>query len=167
MRISLRKKLPLNKALKILILTNALILLASSMLGPIYAIFVEEIGGDLLDASLTFAIFSLVSGVTVYISGKYTDKVKREELILVLGYILMGIGFLLYTTVGSVLSLFLVQVVIGLGGAIYSPAFDALYSKHLDEHKEGVEWGNLGNNVLFYNRLRCNHGRIHSKSIRL
>ena len=36
----------MNKALKILLSTNAIILLAAAMLGPIYAIFVEEIGGS-------------------------------------------------------------------------------------------------------------------------
>ena len=53
----------------------------------------------------------------------------------------MGVGFLLYFWVNSVTFLFIVQAVIGFGEAIYAPAFDAVYSKHLDEHKSGTQWG--------------------------
>ena len=130
-----------NKALRILLTTNGLILVAAAMLGPIYALFVEQIGGNLLDASLTGGMFALAAGVTTLLSGKYADRIQRDELIVVVGYTLIGIGFLFYTAVESILPLLLVQVLIGFGEAVYSPAFDALYSSHLSEHKVGREWG--------------------------
>lgn len=130
-----------NKALSILLATNAMILISAAMLGPIYAIFVEKIGGDLMDASLAGGIFALVAGVATLVSGNFSDKVKENELIVVLGYSVMGLGFLLYTLVSSVGFLFIVQAIIGLGEAIYSPAFDAVYSKHLDGKKSGTQWG--------------------------
>ena len=80
------KKLFFNRALRILLVTNGIILFAGAMMGPIYALFVEEIGGDLLDASLTVAIFALAAGITALISGRYADKIKENELIIVLGY---------------------------------------------------------------------------------
>ncbi|MDD5098953.1 MAG: MFS transporter [Candidatus Colwellbacteria bacterium] len=122
-------------------MTNGLILIASAMFGPIYALFVEKIGGDLLDASYAFGAYALAAGITTLISGKYADKLKENELIVVFGYGIMGVAFLGYTLVNSIWSLLIVQVLIGLGEAIYSPAFDAVYSKHLDGHKSGREWG--------------------------
>lgn len=110
------------------------------MLGPIYALFVNRIGSDLLDASSAFAVYA-AAGLTTLISGQYADKLKENELIVVLGYTLMGTAFFSYTLVNSLGSLLLVQVAIGLGEAIYSPAFDAIYSKHLDGHKSGRQWG--------------------------
>lgn len=130
-----------NKQIRILLFTNGLILIASAMLGPIYALFVEKIGGDLLDASYAFGIYALAAGVTTLVSGKYADKMKENELIVVAGYAIMGIAFFGYLFVNSVWSLLVVQILIGLGEAIYSPAFDAVYSKHLDGHKSGREWG--------------------------
>lgn len=135
------KKLFFNKALRILLFTNAMILVSVAMLAPIYAIFVERVGGDLMDASIAGGIFAFVAGITTLVSGKYSDKIKETELIIIFGYLIMGIGFLLYFWVSSVAFLFMVQVVIGLGEAIYSPAFDAVYSKHLDGHKSGTQWG--------------------------
>ncbi len=135
------KRFLFNKALRILLITNGLVLLAGAMLGPIYALFVENIGGDLLDASLTGGFFALAAGVTTLIAGKFADKNKRDELIVASGYLVMGIGFLLYIFVNSIWFLFGVQILIGFAEAFYSPAFDALYSKHVTKKKAGREWG--------------------------
>jgi len=135
------KRLFFNKALRILLSTNAMILLAVAMLGPIYALFVERVGGSLLDASFAGALFALTAAITTFVSGKYVDKVKENELIVVAGYLIMAAAFFSYLLVGSVIELFLVQIVIGFGEAIYSPAFDAVYSKHLDGRKSGKQWG--------------------------
>lgn len=130
-----------NRATKILLVTNGFILIAGAMLGPIYALFVEKIGGDLLDASYAFAAFALTAGITTFISGKYADKLKENELIVVWGYVIMGIGFLGYIFVASIWSLLVVQMIIGLGEAIYAPAFDSIYSKHISDRSSGREWG--------------------------
>ncbi|MDX9893551.1 MAG: MFS transporter [Patescibacteria group bacterium] len=136
------KKRPLfNQPLKILLLTNSIILLAGAMFAPIYALFVSEIGGDLLDASYAGGIFALAAGITTLLSGKYSDRVKENELIVVAGYLIMGVGFLLLSICNSVWFLLVIQVLIGLGEAIYSPAFDAVYSKHLDKKQAGKQWG--------------------------
>jgi len=130
-----------NKALRILLVTNGLILIAGAMLGPIYALFVERIGGDLLDASIAGALFALSAGIVSLIFGRMSDRIKHSEYVMILGYVLMGTGFFLYQFVDSVWHLFIIQILIGFGEAIYSPAFDKLYSIHLDAKKEGTEWG--------------------------
>lgn len=130
-----------NRAITILLATNALILFAGAMFGPIYALFVEEIGGDLMDAGLTVGIFAFTAGVVVLLSGRFSDKIKERELVVVAGYIILGLGFLLYLFVDSIWFLFCVQAIVGLGEAIYSPSFDAVYSKHLEARKAGTQWG--------------------------
>jgi MFS family permease len=130
-----------NHAIKILLVTNALILIAGAMFGPIYAIFVEKVGGGLLDASITGGVFAIAAGITTLISSVYADKIREKKLILVWGYTFIGIGFVMYLFVKSIWSLLLVQMWIGFSEAMYYPAFDAMYSRHLDKHKEGREWG--------------------------
>jgi MFS family permease len=131
----------LNKSLKILLITNGLVLLAAAMLGPIYALFVEEIGGSIIDAGLTGGIFALAAGITTIVSGIYADRIKENELIIVFGYLILGLGFFLYTKVNSILSLFLIQALIGFGEAIYVPAFDQIYTKHMEKGTRGRVWG--------------------------
>lgn len=136
-----RKKHKPNTALRILLATNGIILLAGAMLGPIYALFVEEIGGDLFDASLAGAAFAIAAGVTTFVSGTIADKVRKPKHIVIAGYTIMAVGFFLFVGVSSMATLFLVQALIGIGEAIYAPAYDAMYSNHLDRGKAGREWG--------------------------
>ena len=130
-----------KKALRILLITDGLVLISGAMLGPIYAIYVDIVGVDLMDASIAGGIFALVAGLTVLVSGKFSDHVNEPKYIVSLGYTIIGFGFLLYILVNSVWFLFIVQAIIGFGEAIYTPAFDALYSKHLDKNEEATEWG--------------------------
>ncbi len=131
----------LNRALRILLTTNGFILFAGALIGPIAAIYVESIGGDILDAGIAGGLFALAAGFTTLFSGKLTDKVKEHELIVVAGYLLMGVGFLLYTVASTLWLLFAVQILIGFAEALYSPAFDKLFSEHAPRSRAGRAWG--------------------------
>jgi sugar phosphate permease len=131
----------IKKAIRVLLLTNGVVLFAGGMLAPIYAVFVEEVGGSLLDVGIGAALFSMFAGVTVIVSGRLHDKIKQNELIMVWGYLIMAVGFILYLFVDSVETMFLAQILIGFGEAVYAPSFDALYSEHLLMKKAGDSWG--------------------------
>jgi len=135
------KKKHFNRAIRSMLFADSLLLVATAMLGPLYAIFVEELGGDLLDAGATFAVFSFVAGVVILISGAMGDRAKEPELIIVAGYLITAIGFFAYAFVNSMVALMAVQVIVGVGLAVRAPVFDALFSEHLDKHREGIEWG--------------------------
>lgn len=111
------------------------------MLGPIYALFVDEIGGGILEAGITMSAFALAGAITTMISGYYADKIRENELIMVLGYALMGFGFLMFNFANSIWFLIIIQLMLGVGEAIYSPAYNAIYSKHLTQGNAGKEWG--------------------------
>lgn len=102
-----------NKPIRILLVTKSLILVSGAMLGPIYALFVEKIGGDLLDASYAFGIYALAAGITTLISGKYADRVKENELIVVFGYGIMGLAFFGFN------AMFIVMGLLSFASAVY------------------------------------------------
>lgn len=131
----------INLRLRILLGTNAVIMTAGAMLGPIYALFVEEIGGNILDAGLTYAVYAVVSGIVMIVSGNFSDRFRLEKATMNIGYLLLALAFLLYLKVDSVQNLFLVQVVLGIGQAIYYPAYDSLFSQNLVKGHYGLEWG--------------------------
>ncbi|MFH0906482.1 MAG: MFS transporter [archaeon] len=129
-----------NKPLKILLFTISLALLSGAMIGPIYALFVEGIGGDLLSASITFAAFAFFAAITTLLTGKLFDDTKDSELILALGYFVLGLGYLLYMFVNSITFLLIVQAIIGIGTAIYVPAFETVFSKYSSSRKFGSSY---------------------------
>lgn len=125
---------------RILLLADTLYLLAGGFLGPIYALYVEEIGGDLLDASLTFAIFTATSGIVVFLFSLWEDKERHLEKFVIGGYLLGVIGYFMFLFVNSPTYLFLVQTVLGLSAALKDPSYDALFSEYGRKHL-ALAWG--------------------------
>lgn len=125
---------------RILLVSDAFFLLSGALLGPIYALFVEKIGGDLFDASWTFAIFMLTAGAVVLLLGLWEDRAKHQRKFVIAGYAIAMLGYFGYLFVGSTLSLFLVQIVLGLAVALKDPAYDALFSKSDTKHL-ALAWG--------------------------
>jgi predicted MFS family arabinose efflux permease len=130
-----------NHALRALLISDGLVLTAEAMLAPIYAVFVTRIGGDILDAGITAAALAFGAGIASVISGRHVDTLKSKRMVIVYGYAVSGVAFLLYTQVNSVWQLAVVQLIVGLIRPLYGPAFDALYSVHLDKKREAEEWG--------------------------
>ncbi|MBP9719621.1 MAG: MFS transporter [Candidatus Levybacteria bacterium] len=129
----------MNALRKILLLSDAFFLLSGGLLGPIYALYVQKIGGDLLDASSTFAIFMITAGIIVFLLGMWEDKVKHQKKFVIAGYGIGMIGSLGYLFVSSTTGLFIVQAILGFAVAMKDPAYDALFStsqKHL-----ALAWG--------------------------
>ena len=131
----------MHKVLKILLVTSGLTLFAGGLFSPIYAIFVENIGGDILTAGIAYSIFAIIAGVLTFIISRFEDKIKYRNAMIITGYALGCLGFLGYIFIKSPMHLFLVQIVFGLANAIKNPSWDATYSSHLDKKKSASEWG--------------------------
>lgn len=125
---------------RILLVSDAFYMLAASVLGPIYALFVKRIGGDLLDASVTFAVYMLTAGVIVFLLGLWEDKSKHQAKFVILGYGISVMGYAGYLLVNSTFSLFIVQAILGLSAALKDPAYDALFSNAGGKHL-ALAWG--------------------------
>lgn len=125
---------------KILLLSDAFYLFSGGLLGPIYALYVRKLGGDLLDASGAFALFMLTAGVVVFLLAFWEDKSKHLKKFVIGGYGLHLIGSFGYLFVASPLSLFIVQIILGLAVALKDPAYDALFSASDKKHL-ALAWG--------------------------
>lgn len=131
----------MKKGLKILLLSDAYINLALGMIGPIYAIFVEQIGGDILDASWAYSAYLFTAGVVMYLLSKWEDRYKHKEKLIVAGYALTSVGCLFYIFVFNQITLLATQVTLGLAIAVLDPAFDSTYSHYITKREEASDWG--------------------------
>ena len=64
---------------KILLYSSNLWYLSAGMLGPLIAVFTEQVGGSLLDISWAWAIYLIFTGLFIIITGKISDKILGKE----------------------------------------------------------------------------------------
>ena len=130
----------MRREIKILIETSLLFNIGVGLFAPIYAIFVESIGATIIDAGFAIGIYSIVFGILIIILGKIEDKYTNQRHMVFIGYVILAICALGYIFVQNAMHLFILQALIGVGSAILTPAWDAIFSKYEDHGKEAFEW---------------------------
>lgn len=130
----------MEKGYKILLTASLLANFGDNLIGPFYAVFVERIGGSILDIGFTVTVFSICTGLLMIIAGKISDKLNKE-LITIFGYGLYALGSLLYLTISSPWQLFMLQIVFAFGTACLAAPLTALFARYIQKGKEGAQWG--------------------------
>jgi MFS family permease len=135
----------MNKILKILLLSDVLIIAGFGLLGPIFAIFLKEniIGGSILAVGIAQTIYLLTkAGLQIYVS-KYTDHEKgniRELYTLIIGSLIFTSVPILYILSTTIWHIYLAQFINGLGAALAYPGWMTLYTRFTNKNKEGYKW---------------------------
>jgi len=130
----------MRKILKFLLIADALLLFATELFTPIYAIFVESIQGTIIDVGIAWAIAAFVYATLMYPFGRLADKYSRKRFI-ILQFFGSAFVFAYLTTIESVMQLYIAEFMLGFFMAVGTPAYDGLFSKNLDRGKECEEWG--------------------------
>ena len=131
----------LNKNLRLLIFVNTIIVFTVGLFAPFYAVFVQKIGGGVALAGVSWALFSVVSGIFILMLSKWELRVKKRHVLLALGYIIRAIVFLSYAFMDNIPQLLVTQILWGIAGAVGTPAFDSLYTSNTSKEASIVEWG--------------------------
>lgn len=134
----------INKKIQILLIGANIWYFGEGMFGPLFAIFAEEIGGDILSMTWAWATYLIVAGFMYILVGKYVDKHKNKEKIMILGYALNAVFTFSYLFITSPWHLFIIQAGLGLSAALATPTWNALYSKNEDKKDSVFEWGLAG-----------------------
>ncbi len=133
----------LNPQTRILIIADNLWLFGEGMFGPLFAVFSERVGGDLLDITWAWATYLIVTGIFVIIFGRISKRLGVRKL-LVAGYYLNAVFTFGYLLVDSQIGLLIVQAGLGLAAAMATPTWDALYSasqEEAEEEEKSFIWG--------------------------
>lgn len=131
----------MTKTLRALFFIQFFNLFTTNLLGPVYAVYVSKIGGDLLIAGGASAAGFAVIGTLIFISGKIAARFHTEKLQLIIGYsigLIVTIGYLLIT---SPAQLFVLQVLLGVSVATSQPAYNGLFSSRLGDGSHASRWG--------------------------
>ena len=132
----------MNLKLKLLILSDVMIVSGFGLIAPIFAIFIEGslIGGTLVSAGLATTIFLVVKSSAQLPLSKFVDKERHKTRLLVLGTFLIILVPFIYVFAKHVYVIFVAQAVYGLGTAFAYPAWFSLFTTYLDKRHKGFEY---------------------------
>jgi len=133
----------MHKNVKLLLLTSILIHSGANLLAPIYAIFIKDIGGDLIDAGIAIGIYALLKGVFYFLFARIKEDKISKKLMMFAGYTIMGIGYLAYIFANKPLDVFLIQGILSLGETIINPSWSAIIATSLEKGKERHLYSNF------------------------
>jgi len=110
---------------------------ASGILVPIYAFFVQEIGGGLLETSYAIALYSIILGIATMVVHQTTWSHKYPLVFLCVGWFLWLMSMAMYLIMRSTDMLYVSQIVNGIGDAMSEPIFDAEFSREASDDLAG------------------------------
>lgn len=115
----------------LLTMAYAIATFASGILVPIYAFFVQKIGGGILETSQAIAVYSLVYGILTILIHKTKISHTYRIPFLWVGWLIWLFSITIYFMISSLLVLYISQMLNALGDAIYEPIFDEEFSKQI------------------------------------
>ncbi len=132
-----------NKALRTLYLYNGIFVLAGGLFGPLYAVYIQELGGSILTISASWSAFLMSTTLFMFVVSRFGDRVKEYEYLLLGGFILRALVWIMYIFVQDLVFLLFLQVLLGAGEALGSPAFDSLVAEHVDKGHHIKEYSDM------------------------
>ncbi len=134
----------MNKYARSLLIGGNIWFLGEGMLGPLFAVFTERVGGDIFDITWAWATYLVATGVLYIVVGKFVDGKRDARLVMCIGYALNALFTFGYLLVDSPSDLFIVQLGLALANALATPTWDAIYAKHEDPRHAALLWGIAG-----------------------
>ncbi|MDP2638869.1 MAG: MFS transporter [Candidatus Azambacteria bacterium] len=137
--------IPINRVVKILILSDFIIVSGFGFIAPIFALFLtDKIQGATMETiGFASAIYWLAAVLTCLPIAKHIDKTKTEKddfYFMIFGSILISIVPFLYIISAEIWHIYAIQVIYGLGYSLRLPGWFGMFTRHIDKNHEGYEW---------------------------
>lgn len=130
----------LNKTTKILLIASSLWYFGEGLFGPLFAVYAEKIGGDLLDITWAWAFYLITTGVFYFLIGKFYNNSAYKKHVMIVGYALNALLTFCYMFVSNPTQLFLLQIGLGMAEALSAPIWDSLFASNLEDTENTFHW---------------------------
>ena len=135
-----------SPVIRLLVISDAIFAGASGLLGPIFALFIEDYiyGGSPAIAGTAAGIYLLTKSILQIPVAHFIDHIhgEKDDFWLMFIFTLLAIlSPLLYIVINTPFELYLVEFILGCAAAFTFPTFMAIFTRHVDQNKEGTEWG--------------------------
>lgn len=149
---SFKKSIIYSKYIYLITFAYGFATFAQGILVPIYAFFVQKIGGGILETSWAIALYSIITGVgTILIHHtKWSHKYKKH--CLWFGWFLWLLSIAVYMLMQNIVMLYISQILNGIGDALAEPIFDEEYSKKI-KNDPSAGWAFFEGTVSIFSGL--------------
>ncbi len=132
----------MNKTIKLLMLSDVIILTGEGLILPILAIFIKEdiVGGTIFAAGFASTLYLLTKSIIQLPFSKYVDSHKNKIKWLLMGSFLIASVPFIYIFADHINHIYLAQIVYGIGSGLAYPTWLGIFSTHLDKKHESFEW---------------------------
>jgi MFS family permease len=141
----------LNK-FKWLIISQSIALFGSGIVFPFYIIFIKQIGANFTEFGLAYGLFSLSSAFVHKYTGHLSDKLGRKSFLLANSWGI-AILFLLFPLVNSMPQVYILQVMLGVFGAMHKTSEKALVADFTDGKDRGKQIGTYHSWISIFSAL--------------
>lgn len=136
----------INPVIRFLIISDTVFVGAVGLLGPVFALFVEDFiqGGTAAVAGTAAGVYLFTKSILQIPIAQFIDRRRGEHddfFLLSLFTILTALVPLLYLIINTPFQLYIVQFFLGLCAAFTFPTYMAIFTRHVDKDREGTEWG--------------------------
>lgn len=136
----------ISPVIRFLTISDFLLIGGWGLMSPIFAIFIVDSikGGSIEVVGVATAVYLITKSLAQIPMGFFIDKVRGERddyRWLIIGSLLFSVVPLLYLIVDTPLGLYIVQFFYGIAAAMTFPSWYAIFTRHMDKNKEGIEWG--------------------------
>ena len=136
--------LKVNIVIKILTASYVFVLAGWGLVSPLIAVFITENvkGAGIETVGLAMSLYALTRSFLQIPVARFLDIRKGEKdefVVLFTGMVIVGFTALGYTYVNSTATLFVIQILYGLGDALIYPAWGSLFMSHVDRHERATE----------------------------
>ena len=137
-------KYKMNFIIRILIASDFVIWSSVNMVTAVFALFiVDDLGGNIETVGVAAMIYFAVKVLAEIPIGYLIDRNKSEQddlRAVIWGAVVTAFVYLFYPLIDSIMQLYLLQVVAGIGAALSFPAWYSIFTRHVDKRKAGFEW---------------------------
>jgi predicted MFS family arabinose efflux permease len=126
----------MHRNIKLLLGSSIFIHMGLNILAPVYALYVQRVGGGILEASFSIGVYALLRGILYFGFAKLKEKPQHHKPLLFVGYSLYAVAYVGYIFAFLPLHLFLIQGLLAFADTILNPCWSAVIATSLTSGKE-------------------------------
>jgi len=139
------KNIKVNRLIKFFVAADLLFWSGWGLITPVFALFIigRVAGATILTVGISSAIYWITKALFQMPVALYIDKHEGEKddfHALVSGLILAGFASISFVLVTNVAELYSVVFLQALAFGLYTPAWSAIFSRHLDKKNYAFDW---------------------------